>query len=1226
MRLVLRKGEFIMATLRQLFGLLLGALLTGATAMAQLSGSYDIGGGNNDYPNFTSAVAALYGNGISGAVTFNVYGGDYNEQVYLHGPITGASATDTVKFRDASGTARLHLTSLLASDRGAIHDSLASYVIWDGIDIYLDQVHDSTYKCLVMRGASHCIFRNCDFRGAGYSASTVKYAVYMYLAHCDSNVFENIYFHRHNSVFKTAGSTSIKHTGNIVRNCTIDSTWAPFYLNYTPGMRVYDNDIQMTGQSTTTVYGVDVQAQASGDTVFIYRNKFHNLTFGGSSSFIHSYGGTGSVLNVYNNFFYDVETTGTASPYVVMYANTSGTTNFSFNSVYVNDVASTGSMRVIYMASSSATVNIRNNIFYSAVDSITISMFYGLSSTYLPTALDYNAYYNAAGNPNYTLFYASSGYATLAALQAATTYEDHGVEGDPGFVSASDLHILSTYDLVSNIGLPIAGIGDDIDGQARSVSNPDIGADEYTYLAPAADYAVTEMLNVTYLNAELTLKHPRARVVNRGSDAQTDVPVVLFYSGTPQDTVLVSLGVDAVDTVQFDWTTPTAPQTGTLEVQCFLTGDTILRNDSVLFSVRIVGQPMHGTYDIGGGNNNYANFSSAVDDMTLRTVDGAVIFDVYGTTYNDSLVMSPITGASATNTITFREHTGALDEPVVLTRSVGQGVVRLVGADYVTIDGIDITATGTCANAVHIYNNADHNTIKNCAVTGASVSSSSYRGIYVQAGGNDYNTFDNLTVSGAGYGIDLYAASGTVDVKNEVKNCSITQGIYGVRTYYQRGARVHDCDVQPGWSSAATTVYGLYAATQTAGDSVFYYNNKVHNLRTSSSYAATGIYTVANPALIYNNWVYDFENTGTGAVYGIYVYGNVAQVYFNSVYIGDVATTGGTSGTAHINGFFQTQSSASVTLKNNIFQIDEPTDVCYAINRNNGTLASSDFNCVYSSGPGALYNMGRDGATDYATLAAWQGGTGRDANSVEGNPGFVSATDLHIDMAYVLVDEAGTPIAGITDDIDGDLRDTVRPDIGADEYTPVSHDFGVIGFVGLLPEYVSQTPYTIQADVQNNGAANETNVPVRLYYAGVLQSTTLVTLNAGIRDTIDLAWTTPDTFYEVDTLEVQAFCPHDDTPANDSALASVTVVGPPEEVDSLTIFPDADAGDALLKWAPAAHASSYKVYRGTVYGFVVDGTTYIGQTTGTSYTDAGVLATAGSKFYVVIASTDVITR
>ncbi|RPH94751.1 right-handed parallel beta-helix repeat-containing protein, partial [candidate division KSB1 bacterium] len=1165
-----------------------------------LAGSYDIGGGNNDFPNFTLAVMSLYNNGISDAVTFNVYGGDYNEQVRLMGPIPGASIDDSVKFFDASGTARLRVSSLIPSPNGVIHDSLASYVIFDGIDVYLDHVNDSTYKCLAIKGAKNCIFRNATWRGAGYTASTVKYAINMGTPACSSNVFENLHFVRHNTAIQATGSSAQKHANNIIRNCTTDSLWNFAYFTYHNGLRIYDNDITLNGPGASGVKGIEVNSQVAGDTIFIYRNTFHNLVSAGAPAFIQAYAQiAGFVLNVYNNWFYDVQTTGTATPYVALYANSAGTTNFDFNSVYINDVASTGTVRAIYMSTSTPVLNIRNNIFFAADTTAATYIFHGSSATYVPAILDYNAYYNSTGNANYQVYRTSStGYATLAATQAATPYEDHGVEGDPGYASASDLHIQDTYNLVSNIGLPIVGIDEDIDREPRSAVNPDIGSDEYAFASPPADYAVTGLFDISYLNPEFTLFHPRARVANRGSAAQTDAPVVLFYNDIPQDTILVSLAVDAADTFTFDWTTPAAPQTGTLEIQSFLTGDADLANDSMTFAVRIIGLPMHGTYNIGGVAPDYTNFSSAVEDITLRGMDDAVVFDVYTGTYDDSLVIGAITGASSTSTIKFQEHAG---EAVTITRSIGNGVVRLVGADYVTIDGIDITATGACLRGAQLYNGADYNTIKNCSVTGSNVSATTTYGVHIQAGGNDYNTLDNLTISGASWGIDLYGASATVDIGNEVKNCAILEGKYGVRTYYQRGSRVHDCDIQPGWSTAATEVYGLYVSTQTAGDTVFHYNNKIHNLRTSSTYAANGIYTVGATTRIYNNFIWDFQNTGTGPVYGIHVYGGSPQIYFNSVYIGDVATTGGTKG---INGFYQESSGSNADLRNNIFQIDEPNAACWAINRYQGTGLTSNYNCVYSSGPGAAYNMGRDASTNYATLSAWSTATGRDANSVEGNPGYASASNLHIQATFSLVDGIATPIVDIDADIDGNPR-SGTPDIGADEYTSVAfnHDYGIVGFIGLLPTYTSNLPYTIQVEVKNNGGSAETDVPVVLFYEGTAQDTVLLSLGSLISDTVDFDWTPPDVGIEYGVLEAQTYLATDEYLDNDSLTAQVTVIGGP-------MHGTYDLGGGNNDFATFAEALQSLYLRGIdaeVIIDVYDGTyaenVTVTEITGTNYTD-----------------------
>jgi hypothetical protein len=77
--------------------------------------------------------------------------------------------------------------------------------------------------------------------------------------------------------------------------------------------------------------------------------------------------------------------------------------------------------------------------------------------------------------------------------------------------------------------------------------------------------------------------------------------------------------------------------------------------------------------------------------------------------------------------------------------------------------------------------------------------------------------------------------------------------------------------------------------------------------------------------------------------------------------------------------------------------------------------------------------VGAAGSTLYTTLANWQSATSRETNSLAGNAGFLSATDLHITPASVAFN-AGSTVSVVAVDIDGQVRPIAGiPDVGADE-------------------------------------------------------------------------------------------------------------------------------------------------------------------------------------------------
>jgi hypothetical protein len=125
-------------------------------------------------------------------------------------------------------------------------------------------------------------------------------------------------------------------------------------------------------------------------------------------------------------------------------------------------------------------------------------------------------------------------------------------------------------------------------------------------------------------------------------------------------------------------------------------------------------------------------------------------------------------------------------------------------------------------------------------------------------------------------------------------------------------------------------------------------------------------------------------------------------------------------------------TAAGNVVKNNIFT---NTGGGYAAEASSsavaGTYFTADYNVYNATGTSPFkYNN-----STVATLAAWQTATSQDANSAFGDPLYNSATDLHAQGA--LANNAGTSVGTLTD-IDGDSRSTSTPDVGADEYSPLT--------------------------------------------------------------------------------------------------------------------------------------------------------------------------------------------
>ena len=245
------------------------------------------------------------------------------------------------------------------------------------------------------------------------------------------------------------------------------------------------------------------------------------------------------------------------------------------------------------------------------------------------------------------------------------------------------------------------------------------------------------------------------------------------------------------------------------------------------------------------------------------------------------------------------------------------------------------------------------------------------------------------------------------------------------------------------------------------------FKNKICTLQSDNATGTVNgiLITAGTTNNVFNNLIGDLKapntNSTTDAVRGISLTSTAAtsnlNVYYNTVRL-SASSTGtdfGTSGIFHAAS--ATATTATLDLRDNIIDnlsIPAGAGRTVAFHRSAAALdnyaSTSNNNDFYAGAPGVAHLIYDDSAAGQdQTLAAYKiRVAARDSASVSLNPPFLSttcgtATFLHINPAFATaIESGGANVAGITDDVDNQIRQGnggyvgtgTAPDIGADEF------------------------------------------------------------------------------------------------------------------------------------------------------------------------------------------------
>ncbi|MBI3233850.1 MAG: hypothetical protein HYZ42_07375, partial [Bacteroidetes bacterium] len=133
---------------------------------------------------------------------------------------------------------------------------------------------------------------------------------------------------------------------------------------------------------------------------------------------------------------------------------------------------------------------------------------------------------------------------------------------------------------------------------------------------------------------------------------------------------------------------------------------------------------------------------------------------------------------------------------------------------------------------------------------------------------------------------------------------------------------------------------------------------------------------------------------------------------------------------------------------------------------------TSDYNVIKSTNSSNEFVWGTD-IYDFVTYKSF---SSMDDNSLNFTPVFKSSTDNHLDTNYnCQLNGKGTVIASVTSDIDGQVRNASKPDIGFDElpYMPYGKWFGYYSSAwNSSTNWCDVVVPTTTSDVEIDGTAN----------------------------------------------------------------------------------------------------------------------------------------------------------
>lgn len=602
---------------------------------------------NPDYSSFTAAVNALEMYGVCGPVIFNVDDTTYTEQIKLK-EFMGMSSTNTVTFQSASGNntgVKLSYSASTSSGNYTVHFDGGDHFTFKNITI--QNLGSSNSVALRFNNkASHNKIEGCVVESPTSTSS----------------------WNQNRAVIHASGveNDSNSFVGNTINGGTYGIYYNGNFNNYNKGLKIEKN--KMNNQYHYGMY-VYYQKDPVINENHLKTDNAYNFGYGiycvnvVESKVINNYVDEGTGNNpAFNYGMYFSSSNGSLGNWTVITGNrikfrTYGiyVTNGVFNVIANNTVfatnATTSSGSRAFFITGGSTNQVLNNNFHNGAGGYA----YYVSGNPIYKS-DNNNLYSSGTNQ----FYSGGNITTLAAFVSATNTDSSSIS----VVNAvqDTMMLRACNDSLDGKGQANSFIVDDFQGDMRSASNPDIGADEFAAISSFSlgnDKVLcngdTINMIVNYFDTVIWGTGDTTKTLTVTSPASYTVKA-MNVCGVAHDTIVVLA--------------QKMPQLNNTLNLC--AGDSAVLNPDI----------PNGTYNWSNGDT-----SSTITVNSVGTYKVTIV-DAFGCNSNDSTTVTQSTAVSLPDSVRFCEGNNATLDAVIA------GTYLWSDAGSTTTQTLTVTASG----------------------------------------------------------------------------------------------------------------------------------------------------------------------------------------------------------------------------------------------------------------------------------------------------------------------------------------------------------------------------------------------------------------------------------------------------------------------------------------------------------------------------------------------------